>query len=359
MTGKAHRTRRAATRAEHSEPQVFGAAFSRRVLILTLIGLIALLIVIAGLLVMRNNDLSNSAQRGPGPVPLFAIAGPRSGDAPFFVRPLGATWGPDGTIYVSDTGNRRVCVFSASGRFIREFGRTKRLAKSPYIYTLQQPAGLFASPDGDVYVADVRGGAVVVFDSKGKFLRRISPRLSAHSAPWTPTDVALYGGKLYVSDGKGVAVFSATGKVVRRFDSAYQGSPFAYPNGVAVRADGSVLISDTNNARVVALTSSGSLLWVLQPSQGTVRAVGLPRGLSVAPNGSILFADAFLFGVGTISPQGGYVGHYGSKGAELGDFQFPNDVAVRGDLVLVADKENGRVQVIRFPGLLVAPNSKP
>ncbi len=59
------------------------------------------------------------------PRPVLAIPGPGKGDAPEFARPLAAAWAPNGDIYVSDTGNGRICVFTGAGRFVREFGRAK------------------------------------------------------------------------------------------------------------------------------------------------------------------------------------------------------------------------------------------
>ena len=47
--------------------------------------------------------------------PVFSIVGPGKGAAPYFKRPMGAAFGLDGRIYVSDTGNNRVCVFNRDG----------------------------------------------------------------------------------------------------------------------------------------------------------------------------------------------------------------------------------------------------
>ncbi len=57
---------------------------------------------------------------------------------------------------------------------------------------LQQPAGLAIGTDGNVYVADVRAGAVVVFSGGGELIKRIRPpkRGSSRRRQWAPTDVA-------------------------------------------------------------------------------------------------------------------------------------------------------------------------
>ena len=158
------------------------------------------------------------------------------------------------------------------------------------------------------------------------------------------------GNRIYVTDAKGVAIFSADGSLKGRIDKA-AGVAFAYPNGVAVGPSGTLVISDTNNGRVVSLDYHGTLVWTAGPSDSSRRTVGLPRGLSVSENGSTLIADAFLFRVQRISDQGVVMEGYGERGPRLGGFEFPNDADVRGDLVIVADKENNRVQIILWPGL--------
>jgi len=60
-------------------------------------------------------------------------------------------------------------------------------------------------------------------------------------------------------------------------------------------------------------------------------------------------ADAFGFEVVSITADGEVSWRVGGRGTEPGLFRYPNDVAVRGSSVLVADKENDRVQVLR-PG---------
>ncbi len=67
----------------------------------------------------------------------------------------------------------------------------------------------------------------------------------------------------------------------------------------------------------------------------------------------MLVADAFLFGISdALGARASTSTRYGERGTGPGSFEFPNDVDVRGDLVIVADKQNNRVQMIRWPGLL-------
>jgi sugar lactone lactonase YvrE len=350
-SGSRDRKRSAAPRDAISDSQRVHRS-ENRLLVAVLIVLVAVLIALVVVLLEGRDEPPASPSAGTAPKPLLAIPGPGKGDAPEFVRPLAAAWAPNGDIYVSDTGNGRICVFTGSARYVREFGRAD--PKDPDAAgILQQPAGLAIGPDGNVYVADVRAGAVVVFSGSGKFVKRMRPpkRGRTQRRQWAPTDVAISGDRIFVTDAAGVAVFSADGTLLSRIEQA-GGKAFAYPNGVAVQRNGTLVVSDTNNGRVVAVEESGTAVWVAGPSDAQRRIVGLPRGLCVAQNGSILVADAFLFGITTLSDTGVYLERYGGRGTGPGSFEFPNDVDVRGDLVIVADKQNNRVQMIRWPGLL-------
>lgn len=336
----------AATEADLSQ------AANKRLLIFVLVVLIVVLCVVIAVMLRTLDKPPIGPDAGPEPQPLLSILGPGKGADPRFVRPLSAAWAPNGEIYVSDTGNDRICVFSSTGRFKREFGRPKSSKPGADKGALQQPAGIAVGPDGHVYVADVRAGAVVVFDKRGRFVKRMQPRGTSKKPKrhWTPTDVAVAGGKVFVTDSSGVAILSADGSLEGRIDKA-GATAFAYPNGVAVRPNGELVVSDTNNSRVVSVEESGTLLWVATSPNAGRRVVGLPRGLSVAQDGSILVADAFLFGLKRFTEKGILVQGYGARGSAPGQFEFPNDADVRGDLVLVADKENNRVQIIQWPGL--------
>lgn len=341
-------------RHHHPDPQqdlplLSGGLLNRRLLLRALVVLAALLIALI-LIMLTGRGTSDLLNSGVRPSPLFTIPGPGRGDDPLFSRPLSAGFSESGQIYVSDTGNQRVCVFSDRGAFVREFGRTKQ-KDGTYQSSLEQPAGLAVSPDGHVYVADVRGGAVVVFDSRGNRVNRITSAGPSTLGVWAPTDVALSGDRLYVTDAAGVGVFSAAGQYIRRMDKSLPGTAFSHPNGIAVRPDGTLVVSDTNNGRVIAMKPDGSHIWTAGPDAGKQRIIGLPRGLAVATKGDVLVADAFLFSVVRISSAGTYKDSYGARGTGTGELSFPNDVDVHGEVVAITDKENNRIQVIKFPGL--------
>ena len=81
-------------------------------------------------------------------------------DAPYDVK-----FDTAGNMYVAEWGNKRVQVMDSSGRFIREFGRGK----------LSRPSGLLIA-DKYVYVSDVRGQCIVVYETSGQYVTSFGRR---------------------------------------------------------------------------------------------------------------------------------------------------------------------------------------
>jgi len=70
--------------------------------------------------------------------------------------------------------------------------------------------------------------------------------------------------------------------------------------------------------------------------------------LAIAADGTILVADPLGQSIVRLSEDGAVLATYGTRGSAAGEFNFPNDLDVREDLVLVADKENDRVQLVKL-----------
>lgn len=319
---------------------------------------------------------SSLVTRGGGTVagikPLFTIDGPGTGAQPRFSRPMGAAFGVDGRIYVADTGNNRICVFDSSGKFLFEFGSfgvAKPLpgAKNTWsLGKLNYPIGIRVdSQDGTVYVADFHNDQVQAFSAEGKPLRAFPDphkqvgkgSSGADGQGIAVTAVAVKAGKVYATDQYQVFVFDLDGKLLAQWGKPGSGpGDIDHPNGVAVAGDGTVYVSDSNHARVSAFDKGGKVLWNFgepptgQASQSATSPLQLPRGATVTSDGRILVADAFAFELVSISKDGKLLGRYGERGTDPGQFNFPNDVDASGDRVVVADKENGRVQVLQLVG---------
>jgi sugar lactone lactonase YvrE len=80
-----------------------------------------------------------------------------------FARPRGAAIGPDGLLYVADSGNHRVQVFDLEGRLVRIVGKQGSRPGE-----LNYPYDLAFGPDGDLYVVEWGNHRVQRFTRAGK-----------------------------------------------------------------------------------------------------------------------------------------------------------------------------------------------
>jgi sugar lactone lactonase YvrE len=75
------------------------------------------------------------------------------------------TVGPNGDVYVSDSGNARVEVFSPTGHFIRQFGGSLTSSSGHFLL----PYDLVVDSKGNVYVADDQQNVVEKYSPNGAF----------------------------------------------------------------------------------------------------------------------------------------------------------------------------------------------
>jgi tripartite motif-containing protein 71 len=329
--------------------------------------LVALLLYLLYFLQPKNLG-STGGETSEGIEPLMAIEGPGVGTHPAFDRPQGAAFDNQGRIWVSDTGNDRLVVFGSDGRFLFElggFGVAKPAPGGTFSWKegrLNFPLGIAIDELGNAYVADFRNDQIQVFDESGRFVRRFPDNRKRtgkgssgqDGAGIAVTAVAVRGDEVYATDTYQVFVFSKDGTLLRQFGKPGRGpGDLDHPNGVAAADDGTVYVSDSNHSRVIAFSPEGKPKWSVGriPASMNDTSTGdldLPRGLAVLGNGDILVVDTFSFELVRISKDGKVLARYGARGVDPGQFNFPNSVSVLGDRLLVSDKENNRVQVLRL-----------
>lgn len=339
-------------------------------LMLALVLAVALIALIAyAVLMSRGGGLVEvGGEAHAGVKPLLTIEGPGTGDKPRFDRPMGAAFAPDGTIYVADSGNDRICVFDKEGTFLREFGGhgiAKPLPGAEMNWkpgTFNFPVGIDIDAAGNLYVADFRNDQIQVYDLTGKFLRRFPDPAKPvgkgssgqEGTGIAVTDVAVRGDRVYATDEYQIFVFSTEGKLLEQFGKPGKApGDLDRPNGVDVAENGTIYVADSNNNRVQALSPTGEPVWtaggrVSELSKETKNPFALPRSVTVLNDDSIIVVDAFAFALIEVGPDGAVGESYGERGVDPGQFNFPNSVDDLDDLLVVSDKENDRVQVLRL-----------
>lgn len=115
--------------------------------------------------------------------------------------------------------------------------------------------------------------------------------------------------------------------------------------GVAALGD-RLVVTDSEGARVVCLTSQGKVVWSLGADAGFER----PTGIAVAGD-RLYVVDTLAARVIVVSGEGKVVGSFGSRGGEPGQFNFPTNIARAGEgRLLVTDSMNFRIQAFTADG---------
>ena len=170
------------------------------------------------------------------------------------------------------------------------------------------------------------------------------------------------GRLLASSDGRGgVLVFDRQGGLSDEWDLGLG----AGVHGLTVVRDGDeelVLLSHHRAGEVLATTTAGEVRWRLTAPEGA----GLypddarfrPTATAVAPDGRLFVADGYGEGwVHRYDAERVHLGSFGGRGTAPGQFRVPHGLVVDDRVdppqLLVADRENGRLQAFSLEGELL------
>ncbi len=210
-----------------------------------------------------------------------------------------------------------------------------------------EPTGIAVS-EREVFVADSRNARIQVFDKQGKFLRAFSEQLQR------PMNLDIHDNRLFVADffADAILVYSLVGRLLETIHAA---DGLKNPGGVAVKADGTLLVADTYRHRIVQLARDGRVL----RSWGTVDTPGngagefnYPTDLALTTDGGFYVADGYNDRVQQFDAEGEYVRRWGGPfglnihGPFKGWFATVTSIAVSADdsQIFVADFYHNRVQ---------------
>lgn len=231
------------------------------------------------------------------------------GIAAAFNTPSAVAFDRHGNLYVADTGNHAI-------RKITTSGVVTTLAGTGHPGYLDGPAKL-AEFNGPVGLAVDRAGNVFVADTYNDRIRRIAPdgavtTIAGNNQPGdadgaaqtaafdTPSGIAVApDGTLYIADtGNDAVRVISPGGLVSTLAAAPEGERrpiLKKPVGIALTHDGFLYVSASSGGRILQFAHDGTyraLDNIDAVSDDRSLRLFSPRGVAVAPDGSLLVADA-------------------------------------------------------------------
>jgi DNA-binding beta-propeller fold protein YncE len=258
------------------------------------------------------------------------------------VRPTGIAERA-GVLYIADPGARALRIFDGPRR------KDITVSRLSVALVLASPVAVAPGPDGSVFVADSGLRKVFAVDRDGKFVREVVSEGLIRPAALA-FDAAR--NRLYVADSMAhrVFVYSADGAPLGDFGgNGHAPGAFNSPTHLAVSPDGRLYVTDALNFRIQAFDAGHQPLTVFGRHGDGAGDFAAPKGIAVDSQGRVFVADAMFDAVQVFRPDGALLLGFGSQGAGIGQFWLPNGLYVNAaDHLFVADAYNRRVQVFRI-----------
>lgn len=277
---------------------------------------------------------------------LDIVAGPKDQSPPapsMLQEPYAVTTDSSHRILVTDVGAGTVHVFDFAHAQYSVLRGGDRLVS---------PLGIAADHENNVYVSDSSLRTVLIYDSRGKFVRYLKQTRGSESYFDAPRGIAVEAatGHIYVCDTPRhmVIVVDKKGRVLGLLGKRGGGTgpgEFRYPTQVFA-GGGELLVLDSGNSRVQIFDLRGHF-----QKEFPLADVGKRAGLAVDQDRNIYVTDPELNQLQVFSQDGRLRYFFGQSGTGTGQFNGLSGAWVdAGYCLYLVDSQNKRVQLFRTGG---------
>ncbi len=260
-----------------------------------------------------------------------------------FNIPYDVAVGPEGTVYVADTGNDRVQFFSPKGKFIGTFG-----SGGAGDGEFQYPTTIAVTDNGNIYVADIYRDDVQFFSKEKEFIGKWGGPGKGPGEFHGPADIA-FGplGTVFVVDYNNSRIqnFTPLGEYIREW--RYRESHLIICGSITITAGGITYLLG-HYGKITYFDADYKFLGSWGKMGSGSGEFLYPNDIAVGPQGDIFVADYYNHRVQHFTAEGSFISAWGNDGRGPGEFHYPAGIAVAADgTVYVADTGNSRIQYFR------------
>jgi sugar lactone lactonase YvrE len=214
-----------------------------------------------------------------------------------FQEPWSVAIAPDGSVYVADTWNHRIQKFDASGRFLTKWGTfiDTKGQRDGEPYAFWGPRDVAIGPDGNVYVSDTGNKRITIFDPNGRYLRALGGEGSGPGQLKEPVGIAFDpAGNLWVADTWNQRIQKlnpTTGQQLAQYPVPAWSSQ-AIADKPYLRSDptGRIYATVPSDRRVMMVAPDGTLANNVAALQGY--QFTKPIGVLAGPDGALWVSDS-------------------------------------------------------------------
>ena len=240
--------------------------------------------------------------------------------------PKAVVFTENGEVVVVESDNaEHVSTYTPSGEKLKSFSLSPWITSADY--GMKTLVSVAVDGDGNILTIDSQNHCIYKFTPDGQELAKIGTKGNRPLEFRHPEDIAYskYNNKVYVVDGyHRVQILNSDLTFVSSFGQIGQDKGQLFnPHGVACDDSGTVYVVEWTNKRVQSFTAEGKLLRVFQKPDKNEE---LDYPVSIAVDNKmerVYVSDYEKHHILVFNTNGKFLGSFGQKGKELGEFNKP------------------------------------
>ena len=240
-----------------------------------------------------------------------------------------------GHIYVVDTSNNRIQIFSQTGDCLNQFSHQH--LKSPY--------GILILLD-NIYVTDTEQHAILLFKLPDlTMIKRVGKRRSRNEEFNYPRQLAISPNQhLYVADKNNnrLQILSAN----LSFEDSLRHQAMSHPVDVKFSNNEMFVLSCEDNPCMHVFSLSGEKSRSIVTVGSIETQVNTPYFFCLDGHSNIVISDCFAHNIKVFSPEGDLLHTIGQEGVQAGMLYYPTGIAIiNNKLICLSHNFDFRLQI--------------